>query len=143
MLIWRKNKNREYYIFPGGGVEDNETEKQAAAREMLEETSIKVKVKRLLYHHRLSERGRAASDQYFYLCGYLGGRVKLGDFNEKRRMADGKDFYKPLWINLNKLPKLLLYPLEIRDWLIKDLKNKFKNAPRHVSLKVEDLRQSL
>jgi hypothetical protein len=35
-----------------------------------------------------------------------------------------KNFYKPLWIPLEKLPQLKLYPFEIRDRFILDLAKK-------------------
>lgn len=42
-----------------------------------------------------------------------------------------------------KLPKLLLYPLEIRDWLIEDLKTNFENTPRVATLESTNLRQEI
>ena len=40
LLIHRKKDGKEYWVFPGGGVEADETVQQAAAREVLEETSL-------------------------------------------------------------------------------------------------------
>ena len=42
LLMHRKKEGREYWVFPGGGVEKDETSEQAAKREVLEETSLKV-----------------------------------------------------------------------------------------------------
>lgn len=140
LLIHRKNE-KEYYVFPGGGVEENETIEEAVIRELKEETSIKVKIKKLLYiHHIVDEQND--SDQYFYLCEYLSGIPKLGDFNELQNMKSANDFYEPLWYPTQKLSETLLYPLEIRDWLIWDFKNDFSDKTKEETFKISELRQS-
>ena len=47
LLIYRKNE-KEYFVFPGGGVEERETIEQAVIRELMEETTIEVKINKLL-----------------------------------------------------------------------------------------------
>lgn len=140
LLMWRHNHGREYYIFPGGRVEKGETVEEAVRRELKEETSIEVEVENLLYHLRYSKNGQAHSDQYFYLCRYISGRPKLGDFNEKKRMEGGKDLYKPMWISLEGLGGMTVYPAEIRDWLTADVGDGFSQTPREGVLKIETLR---
>ncbi|MBI3559027.1 hypothetical protein HY085_01410 [Candidatus Gottesmanbacteria bacterium] len=41
--------------------------------------------------------------QYFYLCEYLSGTPKLGDFNESENMKSGNNFYEPLWFTVSKI----------------------------------------
>ena len=53
------------------------------------------------------------------------------------------NFYNPIWYEINGLSQLLLYPLEIRDWLIGDIKTDFENVPREAKIKVSELRQTL
>ncbi len=138
LLVYRKKEGKEYYVFPGGGVEDNENNKQSLIRELSEETSVEISIDKLLYKHNYE-----SSKQYYYLCSYVSGNPKLRkDSVEKARNEKGMDLYKPLWINIKKLPKLLVYPLEIRDWLIEDIKNDFQHTPRKASLNVSELRQS-
>ena len=140
LLIWRKSQGKEYYVFPGGGVEENETVEQAVLREVKEETTLGVKIDKLLYHHHYIND----SDQYFYLCSYLSGKPTLGDGNEKEAMSkDPADFYQPIWIEIHRLKELLVYPLEIRDWLLEDIKNDFLDTPREARMEVKELRQSL
>lgn len=139
LLMQRKKDGKEYWVFPGGGVKEDETIDEAVLRELKEETSIEAKAVKLLYHHHLIGN----SDQYFYLCEYISGVPKLGNFNEMKNQLDGKGFYEPLWIDVHKLPKLLVYPLEIRDWLTEDLKNHFQDTPRNQSLRIDELRQEL
>ena len=136
LLMWRRNNAKEYYVFPGGGVEPTETIEEAVIREIKEETSIDVAIKRLLYeHHYIND-----SSQYYYLCTYISGEPLLGDFNEKAEMTHSSDnIYKPMWVDTDKLHKLTIYPLEIRDWLIEDLQNN-KFIYRTSTMEVKDLR---
>jgi ADP-ribose pyrophosphatase YjhB (NUDIX family) len=135
LLMKRRKKGHEYVAFPGGGVEDNnETVEEAVVRELKEETCVDVRVERLLYHHDIVDD----SDQYFYLCTYLGGEVELGG-PEKEKLSED-NYFEPLWVRLKELPTLHLYPFEIRDWLIQDLKNGFSEKPRTASLKKEEIR---
>ena len=43
-LIERYKKGRHYFAFPGGGVDEGETDEQAAIREAEEELGIRVKI---------------------------------------------------------------------------------------------------
>jgi len=115
LLMHRIKNGKEYYVLPGGGIEPNETIEEAVLREVNEETSVKIKIEKLLYHHIYDDN----SEQFFYLCFYISGKPKLGDANELRNMKKDKaNFYQPIWCEIKNLPKLLLYPLEIRDWII-------------------------
>jgi len=140
LLIWRRSHGKEYYVFPGGGVEENESVEAAVLREVREETSLEINVDKLLYHHHYIND----SDQYFYLCSYLSGEPTLGDANEKEDMLKNTDnFYRPIWVKTDEVKQLLIYPLEIRDWLLEDIKSNFKDTPRESSMKTDELRQSL
>ncbi|OGM11887.1 hypothetical protein A2Z22_01495 [Candidatus Woesebacteria bacterium RBG_16_34_12] len=139
-LMYRKHNGKEYWVFPGGGVEENESVENAVIREIEEEASIKSEIIKLLYSHIYPDIG---DKHYFYLCRYISGTPKLGNFNELKTMENENQTYKPTWINIKKLPNLLLYPLEIRDWLIEDLRNNFQDCPRSKTLNSENLRQEL
>lgn len=67
----------------------------------------------------------------------------MGEYNEFHTMKVENQIYDPNWVNVEKLPKLLLYPLEIRDWLIEDLKTNLENKPRVATLKSTNLRQEI
>ncbi|MEK7060177.1 MAG: NUDIX domain-containing protein [Patescibacteria group bacterium] len=139
LLIYRKNK-KEYFVFPGGGVEEGETVEQAVIRELMEETTIEVKINKLLYHHVYDND----SEQYFYLCDYIRGIPKLGEGSEeKKKMLEGKDFYNPKWIKIKELKNMLVYPLEIRDLLIEDYKNGFIKPINTLTIKISELRETI
>lgn len=141
LLMHRINKGKEYYVFPGGGVEERESVEQAVMREVQEETSLNVTIEKLLYHHIYED---IDNEQFFYLCRYISGKPNLGNANELQEMTNGgNNFYQPLWIEVTDLHKLLLYPLEIRDWFVEDVRINFKDTPRKAILKYSGLRQTL
>ena len=140
LLMHRKKKGNEYFVFLGGGVEDGETVEQAAIRELEEESTIEAKISKLLYRHIYDNN----TEQFFYLCDYIKGEPKLSeDSDEYRKMSEGREFYEPLWVKKDELKNLLIYPLEIRDLLIKDIKNNFINPVNTSVLKISELRQSI
>jgi 8-oxo-dGTP pyrophosphatase MutT (NUDIX family) len=127
LLIHRTNKGKEFWVFPGGGVEEGEKVKSAVVREVMEEASIICETTKLLYTYIFTDIDHK---QFYYLCKYISGKPKLGDYNEKQTMEEGDQTYEPIWIDIRKLPKLLVYPMEIRDWLIADYANSFIDTPR-------------
>ena len=137
LVMHRNNEGREYYVLPGGGIETGETPEQAAVREVEEEASLKIEIAQQIYEHHYDD----GSNQYFFLCRYISGDPKLSanapELNEKY------NFFKPLWLPISKLGETLLYPLEIRDWIIEDLKTNFPKKVRSADLKIAELRQSL
>lgn len=140
LLMHRINQGKEYYTFPGGGVENGETVEQAVLREVQEETSLAVEIDKLLYHHIYDDD----TEHFFYLCRYVVGEPKLGNSNELRDMrGDAANFYDPAWHEIKDLPLLCVYPLEIRDWFINDTKTNFENVPKETRIRVSELRQSV
>ena len=132
LLMYRERGNEIYYAFPGGTVEPSETTQDAAIRELAEETSIEAHPIRLLYHLHVMDNERPHTEEYFYWCDYISGTPSLQvNSIEYTRMNDA-NFYQPLWIPLNKLKNLLIYPLEIRDTLIADIANGFSSNVKKI-----------
>ena len=105
ILLMRRIKNgQEYYVFPGGGMENGETIETAIIREIKEELSINPKIEKLLFE--IENQGR---QEYYYLIKEFTGQPKLGG-EEKQRMNKNNQYY-PVWIELNKVKDLNnLYP---------------------------------
>ncbi len=116
LLIHRKNEN-EYYVFPGGGVEKGEDPEQAVLRELKEETTIEVKIIKLL-EHRLYDDG---TENYSYLCDYISGEPKLADDSpEKLEMKNGTQYYNPMWVRIDELASMTnVWPDSAKQELIK------------------------
>ena len=74
--VIKRKDFREYYTFPGGGLEENETLEEGVIREIKEEFGIKVKVIKKLYEmysEKFSQR------EYFFLCEYESGVFGTGN----------------------------------------------------------------
>lgn len=112
----------DYYTFPGGGQEENETLEDGTKREIKEELGIDVEAIKLLYQLEDKENQK---DEYFFLCKYIGGEFGTGDgpeFSGDPRYAHrGK--YIPEIIQKEDIEKIQLLPREVKDKLVKDIKN--------------------
>ena len=99
-VIYRKKKSEsgvsEYYVIPGGGVEENEEITQALKRELREELNIEVNVKDLAFVVDADNR-----IEYFYNCDFISGSFELNG-EEIDRMSDS-NYYEPTFIELKDL----------------------------------------
>lgn len=67
--------------FPGGKVEEEETEKQALKREIKEEFELDIKVKKFIINN-ICIYPRKTVDLRLYECEYVSGQFKLHDHSE-------------------------------------------------------------
>ena len=112
----------DYYTFPGGGQEENETLEDGTKREIKEEFGIDVEVVKQLYS---LENGEVNKKEYFYLCKYIGGKFGTGDgpeFSNDPKYAD-RGQYIPEIIDRRDIKKITLLPTEIRYKFVEDVKN--------------------
>lgn len=115
LLLRRKIKEDDYFVFPGGGKEENETLEETVVREVLEETSIHIKVERFIY--RLSNEN---AESNFYVCIYISGEPKLGFGNEVEEAGESNQF-EPLWKNVSDIFDLDIRPIEVKNILISQI----------------------
>lgn len=111
----------DYYTFPGGGQEGNETLEEGTIREIKEEFGIDVEIVKKLYE---LENGEINKKEYFFLCKYIGGKFGTGEGPEfsgdPKYEERGK--YIPEIIKREDVEKIVLLPTEIRDKFVKDIK---------------------
>ncbi|MBR3249683.1 MAG: NUDIX domain-containing protein [Clostridia bacterium] len=115
----------DYYTFPGGGLEENETLEEGVKREIQEEFGIEVEVQELLYQTSNSNNSRnILTEEYFFLCKYISGEFGTGDgpeFSNNPKYADrGK--YIPEIVAKEDIDKIKLLPDDVRELFINDLK---------------------
>lgn len=138
VLLMHRRNIKEYFVFPGGGVEEGETIEQAVLRELKEETTLDVGIKKLLYRHVYDD----GSEQYFFLCDYISGEPKLADDSvESKKMLGGNEYYRPVWVKIAMMKGLLVYPLEIRDSVMNDAEQGFAGPMKASTIKIAELRQ--
>jgi 8-oxo-dGTP diphosphatase len=127
LVLYRNKRGEEYYTFPGDGVEEGETNEEAATREVSEETSLSAKPVRLLYRVVYDDD----SEQLYYLCDYVSGEPKLYDDSEEKAETDrGENIYRPLWLAVSELSTTTLYPTEVKNALMEELKVGFEGVPK-------------
>lgn len=87
-----------YWVIPGGGIEDGESEIECVAREMKEETNLDVEVIRLL----MDEPGRPGEPYQklkTYLCRPVGGNASPG-YEPELEAASNYAISEVRWFNL-------------------------------------------
>lgn len=117
LLIKRIKLSLEYFVFPGGGIEDGESIEEALKREASEELNLKIKKWQLLF--KLINQFSGAynnmhsgnqEEYYFLIIDYV-GNPKIGG-PEKDRMSS-QNQYRLEWIELSEIKKVpKIYPPE-------------------------------
>jgi mutator protein MutT len=110
------NKKIEYYVFPGGGVEDGENLIDCITRELMEELGIEVNIIKTIY--RLE---KANDIEYYLLCEYKSGKIGSGngsEFTEERQKERG--LYIPESIPICKISALPIQKV-VLDSLLRDM----------------------
>ena len=118
--VKKRKDYQNYYTFPGGGLEEGETEEEGTIREIKEELGINVKVIRKLYE---MSSEKFAQKEIFYLCEYIDGKFGTGDGPEFSGDPNYKDSgnYIPEIVQKEKIKDILLLPLEIKEKLLDDI----------------------
>lgn len=119
-----KKDYQEYYTFPGGGLEEGETPEEGTIREIKEEFGINVRVVKKLYEMNSEKFNQK---EIFYLCEYIDGVFGTGngpEFNNDPKYIDSGN-YLPEIVKKKDVESILLLPLEIKEKLLKDMKDIF------------------
>ena len=109
LTIFRRKKTKEgtkeYYVIPGGGVEDGETLADTVKRELQEELGISIEVGNFLT--------QVISDttiSNFFECKILSGTPKIGGEELERMNID--NYYEVRFIPFEKLDSLNLINIQ-------------------------------
>jgi len=105
LLVKRGNAPAKgMWAIPGGRVELGETLKQAAAREILEETGIRIKAGKPVYSFEIIERDKTGNIRFHY---YI---VDLACECEDGQIKPGDDAIDAQWISEKELNHLQINP---------------------------------
>lgn len=106
-LIKRVRNDKTYYVFPGGGIEADETPVHAAKREALEELGLEVEIGPCMFELI------GASQEYYYLARVKSGIFGAGTGEEFTNPATERRSYEAVWMPFDLLHTIDLYPEEI------------------------------
>lgn len=115
VLIYRENQGEIYYVFPGGKVEDGETNEQCVVREVKEELGLDVTVDKYVY-----EVHGEGFVQHFFKVNWVSGELGTGDKEEYSRDRKG-GLQVPMLVDISKLSELDIVSPPIKKQLLEDI----------------------
>jgi len=101
-LIERHRAGMDYFVFPGGGVDEGETPEQGAVREAFEELGVEVAIKKTVAIIHFDQ-----STQVYYLVEQVGGVFGTGtgeEFTDSDPDDPEEGIYIPIWMPIDELP---------------------------------------
>jgi 8-oxo-dGTP diphosphatase len=119
LLVCHEKENKKYWLLPGGGVDFGESLEKALVREFLEETSIHIRVGRLLMINEvIAPDGSRHGLHFTFLVKRISGELKANP-DERLRLAE---FVK--WENI---PHLAFFP-NIKEKLFTLYQKRFRTS---------------
>jgi mutator protein MutT len=121
-LIERHRAGMDYFVFPGGGMDEGETPEQAAVRESMEELGIEVAIRQKVSEIQFGQKSR----QIYFLVDQVSGEFGTGA-GEEYTDADPNDpnegIYIPIWMSIDELPlHQNVYPARVSELVVRSLK---------------------
>mgnify|MGYP002866055312 CR=1 FL=1 len=124
LMVKHLEGDKEFYVFPGGGLENNESIAEAAKREVSKETQINVKGKKIIYFREFVGESKYGAE-FYVLCEALDHTdIKLGVDPEKS--DNEKVLIAVEWVNIDKLSEITWYPEELKQRFKSDVLTGFK-----------------
>ena len=105
LLIHRLRDGNEYWVFPGGGVEEEEDFETALKREMMEETGLML----VSYQRLFDQLEKDGSSCIFYSCELEPGEPRLGGPELDEQSPNNQHHLE--WVNLAQVSGFgMVYP---------------------------------
>lgn len=104
LLIHRFKNGSEYWVFPGGGVEEGEDLDTGLKREVMEETGLKL----YSYSYLFDQPAEDGNTCFFYRCELEPGEPTLGGPELKEQSPNNQHLLE--WVEIELLPGLTMFP---------------------------------
>ena len=115
VTMYREKEDRVYYTFPGGGINEGETQEECVIRECEEEFGIAVEPVRHVYTYENDK-----TIQHFFICKWESGELGSG-VGEEFAPDRNRGIYVPTMMPLKEIGNLPLMPPEVAQALVEDL----------------------
>ena len=112
--MYREKNDRIFYTFPGGGMEENESEEECVVREVMEEFGMTIKPLKKVYTYE-----NQISIEHFYICEWISGEFGSGE-GEEYQSDRNNGVYIPKLVNVSDIPSLPLMPPEVAKAFYED-----------------------
>ncbi len=127
-LIERHRAGLDYFVFPGGGMDDGETPEQAAIREAMEELGVEVVIRQTVAIIHFDQ-----STQVYYLVERVSGEFGTGS-GEEYTDSDPNDpqegIYVPVWMPIDELPRHeKVFPVDLAKLVIQSKTQGWSREP--------------
>lgn len=121
VTMYREKADRVYYTFPGGGINEGETETHCVIREVEEEFGINVTPLKKVYMYENDK-----TVQNFYLCKWISGELGTGE-GEEFQPDRNRGIYLPTLMPIEKIKDLPLMPDLVANQLVLDIEKYGEN----------------
>lgn len=129
LLMLRKKNGEEYYTLVGGLVAEGEDQEKALAREVFEETGLKVTKAQLVYIQNLQD---PYSSQFIYTCD-VGPNPDLAAIQpgseEDILNKSGDNMHYLQWMDIARFKELEFRTSALQSAVAKGLADGFPNQP--------------
>ena len=114
-LIERHRAGQHYFIFPGGGVDEGETDEQAAIREAEEELGIRVEI----LHKAVEIRRSNKRDQVYFMVRQVSGEFGTGTGEEYQDYNPMYGTYHPMWMRMDEVLQKNVLPKPLAEFVVR------------------------
>jgi 8-oxo-dGTP diphosphatase len=128
-LIERHRAGLDYFVFPGGGVDEGESPEQAAVREAMEELGIQVTIKQKVAEIQFGQK----SQQIYFLVEQSGGEFGTGigeEFTDSDPDGPEEGIYIPIWMPIDQLSLHNdIHPADVAKLVVQSSKEGWSPGP--------------
>ncbi len=121
-LIERHRAGLDYFVFPGGGVDEGETPEQAAIREAMEELGVEVVIQQKVAEVKVALKSR----HIYFLVEQTGGEFGTGigeEYTDSDSYSPDEGIYIPIWMPVEELAHYQnIYPTDIVKLVVRSVR---------------------
>lgn len=118
LFIHRIREDKEYWVFPGGGVDEDDVSLAAALiRECEEELGVQVEVGEFFTKTYFVMDGEE-QEQHIYFCKIQSGEIGTGQGPEFQEDTGYEGSFEVEWVHITEMKDKHILPEEVKDMLV-------------------------